>query len=48
MAGVVGLAGAESAFHAAKDALAAPFTLAEAAGWVAAPLSAAKTLDTRG
>lgn len=42
--GVQGLAGAESAFHAAKDALAAPFTLAEAAGWAAAPLSAAKTL----
>ncbi|WP_167100663.1 DUF2309 domain-containing protein [Mycobacterium sp. DL592] len=43
-AGFRGLAAAESAFHAAKDALAAPFTLAEAAGWVAAPLSAAKTL----
>ena len=44
VAGVVGLSGAESAFHAAKDAVAAPFTLAEAAGWVAAPLSAVKTL----
>jgi uncharacterized protein YbcC (UPF0753/DUF2309 family) len=44
LSGVKGLAGAESAFHAAKDALAAPFTLAEAAGWAAAPLSAAKTL----
>ena len=44
VAGVLGLAGAESAFHAAKEALAAPFTLAEAAGWAAAPLSAAKTL----
>jgi hypothetical protein len=44
LAGVRGLAGAESAFHAAKDALAAPFTLAEAAGWAAAPLAAAKTL----
>jgi len=44
VAGVVGLSGAESAFHAAKDAVAAPFTLAEAAGWAAAPLSAAKTL----
>lgn len=42
--GVSRLAGAESAFHAAKDALAAPFTLAEAAGWAAAPLAAAKTL----
>jgi uncharacterized protein YbcC (UPF0753/DUF2309 family) len=39
-----GLAGAESAFHSAKEAFAAPFTLAEAAGWAAAPLSAAKTL----
>ena len=45
VAGVTRLAGAESAFHAAKESLAAPFTLAEAAGWVAAPLSAAKTLS---
>lgn len=44
VSGVVGLRGAESAFHAAKDAVAASFTLAEAAGWVAAPLSAVKTL----
>lgn len=44
VAGVTRLAGAESAFHAAKESMAAPFTLAEAAGWVAAPLSAAKTL----
>lgn len=44
VAGVNRLAGAESAFHAAKEALAAPFALAEAAGWVAGPLSAAKTL----
>ena len=44
VAGINGLAGAESAFHAAKEAFAAPFTLAEAAGWAAAPLSAAKTL----
>jgi uncharacterized protein YbcC (UPF0753/DUF2309 family) len=43
-AGAAGLAGAESAFHAAKESFAAPFTLAEAAGWAAAPLSAAKTL----
>jgi uncharacterized protein YbcC (UPF0753/DUF2309 family) len=43
-AGVTRLAGAESAFHAAKEGMAAPFTLAEAAGWAAAPLSAAKTL----
>ena len=44
VAGLTGLAGAESAFHAAKESLAAPFTLAEAAGWAAAPLAAAKTL----
>ena len=44
VAGMNGMAGAESAFHAAKEAFAAPFTLAEAAGWAAAPLSAAKTL----
>jgi uncharacterized protein YbcC (UPF0753/DUF2309 family) len=31
------------AFHGAKDDLAAPFALAEAAGWVAGPLAAAKT-----
>ena len=41
--GIAGLAAVESAFHSAKEALAAPFTLAEAAGWGAAPLSAAKT-----
>jgi len=44
VAGVTRMAGAESAFHAAKQAFAAPFVLAEAAGWVAGPLSAAKTL----
>ncbi len=44
MSGVTTMASAESAFHAAKEAFAAPFTLAEAAGWAAAPLSAAKTL----
>ncbi|MDV3134279.1 DUF2309 domain-containing protein [Mycobacterium sp. 29Ha] len=38
------LAGVESAFHAAKESLAAPYVLAEAAGWIAAPLSVAKTL----
>ncbi len=32
-----------SAFHGAKDGLASPFALAEAAGWVAGPLAAAKT-----
>lgn len=44
LAGIGGLAGAESAFHVAKDGLAAPFTLAEAAGWAAAPLAVAKTM----
>lgn len=43
--GWANLAGAETAFHAAKDAIAAPFTLAEAAGWIAAPLAAAKTVS---
>ena len=43
-AGVTRLAGAESAFHAGKESVAAPFALAEAAGWAAAPLAAAKTL----
>lgn len=37
------LAGAESAFHAAKDAMVAPYALAEAAGWIAGPLAAVKT-----
>ena len=44
LSGIARMAGAESAFHAAKESLAAPFTLAEAAGWAAAPLAAAKTL----
>lgn len=44
ISGATGLASAESAFHTAKEAFAAPFTLAEAAGWAAAPLSAAKSL----
>ncbi len=45
ISGALDLAGAESAFHAAKEALAAPFTLAEVAGgWVAGPLSTIKTL----
>ncbi|AKK27379.1 DUF2309 domain-containing protein [Mycobacterium sp. EPa45] len=43
ISGELDLAGAESAFHSAKEALAAPFTLAEVAGWAAAPLSAMKT-----
>lgn len=44
LAGVNRLAGAESAFHVAKESLAAPFALAEAAGVAAGPLSAVKTL----
>ena len=44
LAGTTRLAGAENAFHSAKEALAAPYALAEAAGWAAAPLAAAKTL----
>ncbi len=42
--GAVRVAGAESAFHAAKESMTGPFTLAEAAGWIAGPLAAAKTL----
>ncbi len=44
VAGQRALAGAQEGFHAAKDDLAAPFVLAEAAGWAAGPLAAAKTL----
>jgi uncharacterized protein YbcC (UPF0753/DUF2309 family) len=39
------IAGAEAAFHAAKQALIAPLALAEAAGWAAGPWAAAKTLS---
>ncbi len=42
------LAGARDAFHAAKDDMAAPFALAEAAGWVAGPVGAVKTLTAKG
>jgi len=38
------LAGAQEAFHTAKDDMSAPFALAEGAGWVAGPVAAAKTL----
>jgi len=38
------MAGAEEAFHAAKEAPIGPFALAEAGGWAAAPWAAAKTL----
>lgn len=41
------MAGAEAAFHTAKQALLAPFTLAEASGWAAGPWAAAKTLSPK-
>lgn len=47
-AGSLTMAGAEAAFHAAKQALIAPFALAEAAGWAAGPWAAAKTLSPLG
>lgn len=47
LAGRRALAGAEAAFHAAKGGLASPFALAEAAGWAAGPLAAAKTFASR-
>ncbi|MHA7650213.1 DUF2309 domain-containing protein [Mycobacterium sp. ML4] len=39
------LAGADAAFQTAKQALLAPFTLAEASGWAAGPWAAAKTFS---
>lgn len=45
--GSVRLAGADAAFHTAKQALLAPFALAEAAGWAAGPWAAAKTLSPK-
>ena len=42
------LAGAEEAFHSAKQAPMTPFALAEAAGWAAGPWAAAKTLTPAG
>ena len=44
VAGRRALAGAEEGFHTAKDELLSPFALAEASGWLAAPLAAAKTI----
>ena len=44
LAGRRALSGAEEAFHAAKDDLLSPFTLAEASGWAAGPIAAAKTV----
>ena len=43
VAGATGLAAAESSFHTAKHSHTGSFTLAEAAGFLAAPLAAAKT-----
>ncbi|WP_310774629.1 DUF2309 domain-containing protein [Mycobacterium sp. Z3061] len=45
--GSVVMAGAEAAFNTAKQALLAPFTLAEASGWAAGPWAAAKTLSPK-
>ncbi|MEO9238038.1 MAG: DUF2309 domain-containing protein, partial [Jatrophihabitantaceae bacterium] len=45
--GLQTLTGADTGFHHAKDDPLSPFALAEAAGWVAGPLSAAKTLAPR-
>ncbi len=44
LSGLRVLAGAEEGFHNAKDAAAGPFALAEAAGWLAGPVAAAKTV----
>jgi uncharacterized protein YbcC (UPF0753/DUF2309 family) len=44
VAGQNALAGAEDGFHAAKEDMVAPFALAEASGWAAGPIAAAKTL----
>lgn len=44
-AGSAIMAGADAAFYTAKQALLAPFTLAEASGWAAGPWAAAKTLS---
>ena len=43
LSGLRAMAGAEQSLHTAKDDPAAPFVLAEATGWVAGPLAAAKT-----
>lgn len=48
LAGRAALAGAEEGFHASKDEMLAPFALAEASGWLAAPLAAGKTLTPGG
>ena len=45
VSGLRTIGAAEDAFHSAKDAMLSPFALAEASGWVAGPLAAAKTLS---
>jgi uncharacterized protein YbcC (UPF0753/DUF2309 family) len=47
LSGLAATAGADEAFHRAKDGLLTPFALAETAGWAAGPLAAARTLLPR-
>lgn len=47
VSGLAAAAGADEAFHHAKDGLLTPFALAETAGWVAGPLAVARTLLPR-
>lgn len=47
VSGLAAAAGADEAFHHAKDGLLTPFALAETAGWAAGPLAAARTLLPR-
>jgi len=44
IAGRSALAAADEGFHAAKDEMLSPFALAEASGWLAAPMAATKTI----
>lgn len=48
VAGLNSLAAASDSFHYAESNLASPFVLAEATGWAAGPLSAARTVSARG
>ena len=47
LAGLQVLTGAHGAFHSAKDDTVSPFALAEASGWFAGPVSAARTVAPR-
>ena len=47
VSGLAAAAGADEAFHTAKDGFLTPFALAETAGWAAGPLAAARTLLPR-